>query len=170
MEENVPKKKKAVYKKWWFWVLIILFVIILMGLSSEDNNTLTSANSIKEENRPEVLVINFTEMPQELVKDWFETNEVDGRIVEEYSDTVPKGQIISQSVQAHTTIHQGDEIVVKYSLGKKPTMGERNALEKAYSYSSIMNMSKQGIYNQLTSKIEGFTKSEAQYAIDHLEN
>lgn len=169
MEENVQKQKKPVYKKWWFWILVVLFIIIIIGFSGDDsNNTLTSANSIKQENKPEVIVTDFTEMPQELVKSWFETNKIDGKIAEEYSDTVPKGQIISQSIQAHTTIHQGDKIIVKYSLGRKPTTGERNALEKANSYSSIMNMSKQGIYKQLTSSVEGFTKDEAQYAIDNI--
>ena len=32
-----------------------------------------------------------------------------------------------------------------------------------------MNMSKNAIYNQLTSSVEGFTVEEAQYAIDNLE-
>ncbi|MCI8481533.1 MAG: hypothetical protein HFJ27_00060 [Clostridia bacterium] len=31
-----------------------------------------------------------------------------------------------------------------------------------------MNMSKQGIYKQLTSTVEGFTKEEAQYAVDNI--
>ena len=32
-----------------------------------------------------------------------------------------------------------------------------------------MSMSKQGVYNQLISDVEGFTEEEAQYAIDNLE-
>lgn len=44
-----------------------------------------------------------------------------------------------------------------------------NALKKAESYSETMNMSKQGIYEQLTSENgEKFTADEAQYAIDTL--
>lgn len=31
-----------------------------------------------------------------------------------------------------------------------------------------MHMSKQGIYNQLTSSFEGFTAEDAQYAVDNL--
>jgi len=46
---------------------------------------------------------------------------------------------------------------------------EKNALKKAESYSKTMHMSKQGIYNQLTSTIEGFSKAEAQYAIDNIQ-
>ena len=45
----------------------------------------------------------------------------------------------------------------------------KNALKKAEQYSSIMHMSKQGIYDQLTSEYgEKFTAEEAQYAIDNL--
>lgn len=45
----------------------------------------------------------------------------------------------------------------------------QNALEKAQSYSDNMHMSKQGIYEQLTSKSgEGFKKKAADYAIKHV--
>lgn len=44
-----------------------------------------------------------------------------------------------------------------------------NALEKAKSYVETMNMSKKGVYGQLTSEYgEKFTKEAAQYAIDNL--
>ena len=43
-----------------------------------------------------------------------------------------------------------------------------NALNKAETYSEIMHMSKKGIYNQLTSEVEGFTDEAAQYAIDNI--
>lgn len=162
-------EKKAIYKKWWFWIIIIVIILMAIGATSNDtSNTLTSTNVIKQENRPEVTVIDFKEMSQDLVKDWFKNNNIDGKINEEYSDTVSKGSIISQSIEPHAVIHEGDKITVTYSLGKKPTVGERNALEKANTYSSIMNMSKQGIYKQLTSSVEGFTKEEAQYAIDNI--
>ncbi|WP_329469237.1 Ltp family lipoprotein [Exiguobacterium sp. 9-2] len=45
-----------------------------------------------------------------------------------------------------------------------------NALKSAESYSETMNMSKKGIYDQLTSDSgEKFTSEEAQYAIDTLD-
>lgn len=45
----------------------------------------------------------------------------------------------------------------------------RSALTKAKQYSSMMHMSKQGIYDQLTSEYgEKFSAEAAQYAIDHL--
>lgn len=46
----------------------------------------------------------------------------------------------------------------------------RAALERAKSYSEIMAMSKQGIYNQLVSEYgDKFSKEAAQYAIDNME-
>lgn len=46
----------------------------------------------------------------------------------------------------------------------------KSALKKAQSYSSIMHMSKAGIYEQLTSEYgEQFTAEAAQYAIDNME-
>lgn len=45
----------------------------------------------------------------------------------------------------------------------------RNALHKAENYSKMMHMSKQKIYDQLTSENgEKFTPEEAQYAIDNI--
>lgn len=46
----------------------------------------------------------------------------------------------------------------------------KNALKKAESYSKTMHMSKQGIYDQLTSEYgEQFSADAAQYAIDNLD-
>lgn len=45
----------------------------------------------------------------------------------------------------------------------------RNALRSAETYSDMMHMSKQGIFDQLTSEYgEKFTPEEAQYAIDNI--
>lgn len=46
-----------------------------------------------------------------------------------------------------------------------------NALAKAKDYYYTFSMSKSGVYEQLVSEYgEQFTESEAQYAIDHLED
>ena len=46
----------------------------------------------------------------------------------------------------------------------------KNALKKAKQYSTIMHMSKQGIYDQLTSEYgEGFPEDAAQYAVDNVD-
>lgn len=50
------------------------------------------------------------------------------------------------------------------------TTEQKNALKKAESYAKNMHMSKQGVYDQLTSEYgEGFSTTDAQWAVDHLE-
>ena len=45
----------------------------------------------------------------------------------------------------------------------------QSALRKAERYSESSHMSQNGIYNQLTSEIEGFTAEQAQYAVDNVD-
>ena len=168
------KVKKPIYKKWWFWLIIIVVIIGIAGCSTNTTNTInTSSNNIYTKNTSssdtEVTIIDFSTISREEVKVWFNNNKINGTINEEYSDTVVKGAFISQSIAANTIAHEGDKITVTYSLGKKPTVGQKNALKKAESYSATMHMSKRGIYKQLTSEYgEGFTAEEAQYAIDNM--
>ena len=48
------------------------------------------------------------------------------------------------------------------------TSTQKTALKKAKSYYKTMNMSKQGIYDQLTSDFDQFSEEDAQYAVDNL--
>lgn len=162
MSNDVKKEKKPIYKKWWFWLIVIIVIIGGIGASQDEN-------SIQTSNKVSVTVADFSNMKKEEIEDWCNERKVKYTIKEEYSDTVKKGSFISQSVDESGTIHQGDKIIITYSLGKEPTNEEKNALKKAEIYSSSMNMSKQGIYKQLTSSIEGFSKQAAQYAIDNID-
>ena len=165
---DVEKVKKPIYKKWWFWVIVVLLVIVIgAGGSSNDNDTSTS--NYQKNNAVEVTVADFSTMSRDEVQAWFDNNKVNGKITDEYSSSITKGAFVNQSIAANTIVHEGDKITVTYSLGKEPTTEEKNALRKAESYSKTMHMSKQGIYNQLTSSIEGFTKEAAQYAIDNID-
>jgi len=52
---------------------------------------------------------------------------------------------------------------------KAEARANRRALQSAESYLSMSGFSKQGLYEQLSSSAgEGFTQSEAQYAVDHV--
>ena len=165
---DVEKVKKPIYKKWWFWVIVVLLVIVIgAGGSSNDNDTSTS--NYQKNNAVEVTVADFSTMSRDEVQAWFDNNKVNGKITDEYSSSITKGAFVNQSIAANTIVHEGDKITVTYSLGKEPTTEEKNALRKAESYYKTMHMSKQGIYNQLTSSIEGFTKEAAQYAIDNID-
>lgn len=167
---DTEKTKKPIYKKWWFCVIVVLLVAIIgAGGSSNNTNTSTSTNSYQKNTAVEITVADFSTMSRDEVQAWFDTNKINGKISDEYSSSVAKGTFISQSITANTVVHEGDKITVTYSLGKEPTTEEKNALKKAESYSKTMHMSKQGIYNQLTSSVEGFTKEAAQYAIDNID-
>ncbi len=117
-----------------------------------------------------IIVPDFNTMSSSDAENWGKTNSITVATSTEYSDTIPNGKVISQSRNAGQNIEKGSETInVIYSMGKKPTMGEINALAKAQSYSDNMFMSKKRLYEQLTSSYgEGFTASEAQYAIDHV--
>lgn len=67
---------------------------------------------------------------------------------------------------AHTNSEQ-----VNTDVKNDPNVSDefKSALKKAEAYSEIMHMSKQSIYDQLTSEYgEKFPADAAQYAIDHL--
>lgn len=50
------------------------------------------------------------------------------------------------------------------------TKEQKSALRKAETYSTMMHMSKQGIYDQITSQYgEKFSPEAAQYAIENLQ-
>lgn len=82
-----------------------------------------------------------------------------------------------------TEIHQEGSIEPQESTesltpdilgGEEPTTPEvpkeyGAALKKAQSYGRIFYMSKNGIYERLTSDVEGFTPEAAQYAVDNLD-
>ena len=109
-------------------------------------------------------------MTKDETKVWFDNNKINGTLSEEYSSSIKKDSLISQSISANTVIHEGDSLTIVYSLGKEPTSEEKNALKKALSYSQTMHMSKKGIYKQLISEYgEGFTEEAAQYAIDNVD-
>lgn len=168
----------------------IFFLIVIVGIidtkssraqntlsSNTKNNTFTNTYShnstsntdnsqtSNEENIKEVIVADFSKMSKKEIEDWCDKNNIDYYFNEDYSSTVKKGSFISQSVKASETIYEGDEITIVYSLGKEPTLGERNALAKAYSYLRVSSFSYKSLIEQL--EFEGFTNSESTYAADN---
>lgn len=117
-----------------------------------------------------ISIPDFNTMSSSEAENWGKENSISVTTSTEYSDSIENGKVISQSVNAGEKVIKGDITVkVIYSLGRKPTTSELNALKKAQSYSDNMHMSKKRLYEQLTSSYgEGFTASEAQYAIDHV--
>ncbi len=155
-------------------VFAILFLIIAIGSAGDEATTdsgssYNSGSNTTSKVKAEVEVIDFSSMQENEILSWCKENNLNCNFKREYSDIVPKDGFISQSVNASEKVSENTRITITYSLGKQPTNGQKNALKKAETYSTVMHMSKKGIYNQLTSEYgEGFTAEEAQYAIDNL--
>ena len=135
-------------------------------ISEEDNITFIYSLGKK----PKVTVPDFSKMTKKESQKWGKENNVDIDIKEDYSSKVKNGKLIKQNIKAKEQIEIDEEITLTYSLGRKATIEDLNALEKAKSYSTLMHMSKKGIYEQLISSYgENFDKEAAQYAIDNLD-
>ena len=81
------------------------------------------------------------------------------------SGNIESEQEVSQNNSENTTAENKSETEVEDNI---PTE-YKSALRKAKSYADTMNMSKAGIYDQLTSEYgEKFTVEAAQYAIDNI--
>lgn len=178
------KPKKKFYKRWWFWLLIVVVVLLILGSlgGGEDTTTPTEPTPQVSESVTQALsddtqansnlitVPDFSTMSKEDMEAWAEANTVSLRFSDEYSDAIPEGGLISQSRNVNDQIRAGGTIQIVLSKGPKPPMEYLNALAKAQTYSDMMHMSKQGIYDQLVSEYgEAFPADAAQYAIDHLE-
>ncbi|MEG0026338.1 MAG: Ltp family lipoprotein [Bacilli bacterium] len=151
------------------WLIVVIVIIVIVGLSNMGGNDSTSDNNKYNKNKAsKVTVADLSTMTETEIDSWCETNKINCTIKTEYSSSIAKDSFISQSINADKTIYEGNKIIIVYSLGAEPTTEQKNALKKAESYSKTMNMSKQGIYNQLTSSIEGFTEDDAQYAINNI--
>ena len=197
-EEEVKKSTDFYKKEWFMWLMLfifapvgiflmfkfneklskkikiilsiifgILFIIIVASSGGED--TEKENNKYETNKKVSVEVIDFNNLSNTEINEWCENNKINCQITEEYSKTIEKGNFISQSKEVSKTIYQGDTIKIIYSLGKEPSTEYKNALKKAESYSKTMNMSKQGIYDQLTSEYgEKFPADAAQYAVDNM--
>lgn len=154
-------------------VFAILFLIIAVGGNSEESKTDNTDNgngNTYEVSKVKVEIIDFSGMSESEILTWCNEKKLNCNFKREYSSTVAKDGFIKQSVNATEQVTEGSKITVTYSLGKEPTTEQKNALKKAQSYAKTMHMSKQAIYDQLTSEYgEGFDKESAQYAIDNIE-
>lgn len=79
-------------------------------------------------------------------------------------------QVSSENQTTEEVIEETTEEPVEEIVKEDIPTEFKSALKKAETYSKMMNMSKAGLYDQLTSEYgEKFTAEEAQYAIDNLE-
>ena len=134
--------------------------------SSATNNSYTSYKETKPQKK-EITVIDFSTMGKEEIRNWFTQNNINGIISDEYSTDIPKGNFVSQSAPANSTVYERDKITVIFSLGKEPTLGEKNALKKAKSYLNSSAFSYKSLVEQL--EYSGFSHEEAIYGVENCE-
>ena len=157
-------------------ILSIVFgIFFLFALTSGNSSNYSNSSSnvdntnSSEINKTSVEIIDFSSMTKADIDTWCNEKKIKCIYSTDYSNTIAKDKFISQSVESGQSIYEGESVTITYSLGKEPTIEMKNALKKAESYSSLMHMSKKGIYEQLTSEYgEGFDAASAQYAIDNL--
>ena len=92
--------------------------------------------------------------------------------VQEISQSISENTIAENESEDNILIEDKveDTAPIEDKVEEKVPTEYKSALKKAKSYSDIMNMSKAGIYNQLTSEYgEKFSAEAAQYAIDNVE-
>ncbi len=146
-------------------VFAILFIIIMASSGSETDDNSGSTTKYETNKKIEVIVADFSSMDRTSIDSWCKEKKVNCKITDEYSDTVAKGSFVSQSVSANTTIYEGDSINIVYSLGKKPTISQKNALKSAKSYLSFSAFSYNGLIKQL--EYEEYSHEDAVYAVDN---
>lgn len=140
MSENEVKEKNLIYKKWWFWVTIAVLFIIIVGSIGNSSAPTSGNESLKQTD----------------------------------NTTATNNNQLSTDASANTNTSANSEEDNKSTEStneetKQVSKEYQNALAKAESYSELMHMSKQRIYDQLTSEYgEQFPKDAAQYAVDNV--
>lgn len=161
-------QKKSI-PKWGIIVICVLVVLVILGLVGGDSDDKTKDNNTNDVKENKVTVTDFSNMTKADIDTWCDENKVKCIVKSDYSDTVAKDGFIKQSVEANKSVYEGETITIEFSLGKEPTTEQKNALRQAESYSKNLHMSKQAIYDQLTSEYGGkFPAEAAQYAIDNV--
>lgn len=134
------------------------------NITNTKNDT-TTKNTTVEQVKKTVKVPDFSTMSKDEISEWCKSNNIRQSFSNEYSDTVEKDGFIGQSVSPDIEVTEYTTIKITYSLGKQPTIGEKNALSSAKSYLSLMAFSYSGLIKQL--EFEGYSNEEATYAADN---
>ena len=170
-EKSEPKKKGS----FWIWatieaitaILLVVCLIKWMNLSSENTELKRDYSAVTSDyNKVKVEYSNYkTKMSS---YEDLEESEAEARKIE--ADKVVEQKKAEDEAKAQEEAEKQRKAEEEAQKQASLPMEYKNALAKAESYSTHMHMSKQGIYDQLTSAYgEGFTAEAAQYAVDNLQ-
>lgn len=150
----------------------IVYLLIGLGGNSSNNKPSTADTSVVAEQTD---AKEQTENTEE--SELKEQSEAVKKTPEESKTETPVEETSDQQQEGTDNENAGNEEAENEVIQEEAPAEEesiptefKNALKKATQYSSIMHMSKQGIYDQLTSEYgEGFPEDAAQYAIDNID-
>ena len=150
----------------------IVYLLIGLGGNSSNNKPSTADTSVVAEQTD---AKEQTENTEE--SELKEQSEAVKKTPEETKTETPAEETSDQQQEGTDNESAGNEEAENEVIQEEAPAEEesiptefKNALKKATQYSSIMHMSKQGIYDQLTSEYgEGFPEDAAQYAIDNID-
>ena len=140
----------------------IIYLIIGLGGNSSNKQPSTDNTAVVSEQTKEAETAEITEDKKQGVTeknspDKTQTEEPAEEPVEEPEETEAD---VTEEEKAEESAKEEESVSTEY----------KNALKKGKQYSSIMHLSKQGIYDQLTSEYgEKFTEDEAEYAVDNVD-
>ncbi|WP_053061597.1 Ltp family lipoprotein [Paenibacillus sp. VT-400] len=140
--------KKPIYKKWWFWLAIIFVIGAIGNLGDKSAKPNESASQVAAQPKTENVLTEQTAADKEKA-------EAEKKSAEEQKakDDAAAAELAKKEAEANSVPRE-----------------HKAALEKAITYAEVMNMSKAGIYDQLTSEYgENFPKEAAKYAIDTID-
>lgn len=149
----------------------IVVLILIAAFNGNDDTIPTSSNNQTNkskqqvESKKKVTIIDFSNMSYSDIESWCKNNSINVVKNTSYSDSIAKDAFVSQSIAANAAAYEGDKITITYSLGKEPTLSQKNALKKAQLYLSTMAFSYDGLVKQL--EYEKFSHEDAEYGVDN---
>ncbi len=144
-KEKTEKTNKPFYKRVWFWLIVV--IVFLAVCSSGGNKQSTQTNGSQE--------VSIAETSQNA--------EASAATIEDNKEELAADQNVEGAIAEKSDVTNSSE--AEYAV----PVEYRNALISAEGYSNVMNMSKQAIYDQLTSEYgDKFDTDAAQYAVDNM--
>lgn len=157
--QKIRKKPKDIWTKRGLLISAGLFFggMVLMG---------TSKPAVSKNQSDIPLTQQVAQTETQVTENVTETDSEVQAVADSEHDT----KVAEEQAKAEQEAKDAEEAAKKAEEGKNSVSTEyKNALKQAETYSSSMHMSKQAIYDQLTSEYGGqFPADAAQYAIDNL--
>ncbi len=170
--QKIRKKPKDIWTKRGLLISAGLFFggMVLMGTSkpavSKNQSDIPLTQQVAQTETQVTENVTETDSEVQAVAD----SEHDTKVAEEQAKAEQEAKAAEEQAKAEQEAKDAEEAAKKAEEGKNSVSTEyKNALKQAETYSSSMHMSKQAIYDQLTSEYGGqFPADAAQYAIDNL--